>query len=180
MTKKWDVVDLLRHSRHDWLNVIQLIKGNIALHRLERVDEIIDEIIQKAQNESKLSDLKIPALASELLTINWENHLYEIELEVIGDVQDLSAYEQSLQVWCKNFFSLLDDVCSNSCENQLLLTFYLVEDDLSVSFDFQGEIQNQAIIKDWIRANDKTGTNMTIKEFVVNSEEVLLTLALVK
>lgn len=33
MTSKKDMLDVLRHSRHDWLNVIQLIKGYLALER---------------------------------------------------------------------------------------------------------------------------------------------------
>ena len=29
--KKLDDVEVLRHSRHDWLNKIQLIKGNLRI-----------------------------------------------------------------------------------------------------------------------------------------------------
>ncbi|UTW70045.1 Spo0B domain-containing protein [Anaerobacillus sp. HL2] len=35
-----------RHSRHDWLNFVQLIKGNLTLKN-DRIEEIIQEVITK-------------------------------------------------------------------------------------------------------------------------------------
>ncbi len=68
MEKKWSTVDVLRHARHDWLNKLQLIKGNLDLNKPERVKQIIEEIVHEAQAEAKLSNLKIPLFAS--LAIN--------------------------------------------------------------------------------------------------------------
>ncbi|MCD8502937.1 MAG: Spo0B domain-containing protein [Bacillaceae bacterium] len=35
MKKDWDdVLSVLKHSRHDWLNMVQLIKGNLALKKI--------------------------------------------------------------------------------------------------------------------------------------------------
>lgn len=59
MEKDWDTVELLRHSRHDWLNKIQLIKGNLTLGKIDRIKEIIDEIVYHTEQESKLSNLPI-------------------------------------------------------------------------------------------------------------------------
>lgn len=63
MDKKKEFIELLRHYRHDWLNVLQLIKGNLALNKLNRVEEIIREIVIHTENESKLSNLQIPKVA---------------------------------------------------------------------------------------------------------------------
>ncbi|WP_312471145.1 Spo0B domain-containing protein, partial [Neobacillus sp.] len=45
MGKEWDIVEVLRHSRHDWLNRLQLIKGNLDLNRIDRAKAVIDEIV---------------------------------------------------------------------------------------------------------------------------------------
>ncbi len=39
---EWNIVDLLSHSRHDWMNKLQLIKGNLSLQKYERVNDIIE------------------------------------------------------------------------------------------------------------------------------------------
>jgi len=49
MEKNWTTVELLRHARHDWLNKIQLIKGNMSIGKMDRVEAIIEEIIMDAQ-----------------------------------------------------------------------------------------------------------------------------------
>ncbi|WP_082892657.1 Spo0B domain-containing protein [Rossellomorea aquimaris] len=35
MRENWGVVEALRHARHDWMNDLQLIKGNLDLNRLD-------------------------------------------------------------------------------------------------------------------------------------------------
>ena len=36
--KEWNTVDVLRQVRHDWLNKLQLIKGNLDLNKMERYE----------------------------------------------------------------------------------------------------------------------------------------------
>ena len=67
--KEWNTVDILRHVRHDWLNKLQLIKGNLDLDKIDQAHRIIEEIIIEAQNETKLSNLNIPKFTSYSLLI---------------------------------------------------------------------------------------------------------------
>lgn len=48
MKKEWDVVEVLKYARHDWLNKIQLIKGNLALNRVDRANDIINTIVNES------------------------------------------------------------------------------------------------------------------------------------
>ncbi len=34
MEKEKELLEILRHTRHDWLNVMQLIKGNLTLKKI--------------------------------------------------------------------------------------------------------------------------------------------------
>lgn len=84
MSKDWSTIDVLRHARHDWLNQLQLIKANLSLNRVERANEIIEEIIVSSRHESNLMNLKVPQLAEYLITFNWLKHPIVLITEVTG------------------------------------------------------------------------------------------------
>ncbi|WP_216829411.1 sporulation initiation phosphotransferase B [Alkalihalobacterium elongatum] len=176
MAKPNEIIDILRHSRHDWLNVIQLIKGNLALNRPERVEEIIQSVIQQSQNESKLSNLNIPALVADLLTFNWENHYYELEIEVIGDVKDLGHYESELHEWCSQLMKLMDQCCDEGTENHLLVTFQLLEEETRLIFDFQGQFKDYSLIESWFLSPSSDLFFITERETSVNEMFCVVTL----
>ncbi|KYG31851.1 Spo0B C-terminal domain-containing protein [Alkalihalobacillus trypoxylicola] len=141
MAKNNEILEALRHSRHDWLNVLQLIKSNLALKKYDRIDEIISQSVQQSVNASKLSNLGIPRLATHLLTYNWQNNKMKLEVNVIGDERDLQAYENSLEVICFQVLSLFNSNSVWTTENQLLLTFILKNYECELLFDFEGQLK---------------------------------------
>ena len=58
MEKRWTIVEALRHSRHDWLNKVQLIKGNLSLQRMDHINKIIQQIINR-QEENYLHQMRL-------------------------------------------------------------------------------------------------------------------------
>src|SRR4051794_12688895 len=109
MEKEWDIVEVLRHSRHDWLNRLQLIKGNLDLNRIDRAKAVIDEIIIEAQHESKLTNLKMPLFASLLLKSNWENPSFKLEYEVLQDPEAYQINEEQMTNWTCLLFQCLNE-----------------------------------------------------------------------
>src|SRR4051794_37661280 len=109
MEKEWDIVEVLRHSRHDWLNRLQLIKGNLDLNRIDRAKTVIEEIIIEAQQESKLTNLKMPLFASLLLKSNWENPSFKLEYEVLQDSEPFQVNEELITTWTSDFFHCLKE-----------------------------------------------------------------------
>ncbi len=107
--KEWNTVEVLRHARHDWLNKMQLIKGNLDLNKLDRVREIINEIVIEAQNESKLSNLNIPQFATLLLTTRWENYSFEFEFQVIDELKCGSIDDEVLVNFTNLLFECLNE-----------------------------------------------------------------------
>jgi len=177
MKKQWNVTDLLRNTRHDWLNTIQLIKGNIELNRLDRVEEIIEKVIQQTRNEAKLSNLCIPALTEELLTFNWNNHSFALETEVIGDQADLSTYQEELTNWTKAFLVHLDKYCSWTVDNHLLVTMQLLEEK-RVIFDFHGQLRNISVLQEWINTNGGIMETTKLIEYEISETEVYVVIQL--
>lgn len=104
MEKDWNMIEVLRHARHDWLNKIQLIKGNLSLNKTDRAKEIIDEIVVEAQQEARLSNMNLPGFASLLLTYNWENHYLQLEYEVLDDPIAGRLDDSVLSEWTGSFW----------------------------------------------------------------------------
>lgn len=146
MKKQWGSVELLRHCRHDWLNHMQLIKANLSLNRVKRANEIIDEITMQSQHESKLTNLNIPVVSEMLLTFNWLEHPYKIEVEIFGRERDLSEYEKNLHDFFTHWFEQLDAHSNREHENSVQVTFQLKEQGAFISLEFTGVLnQNESL-----------------------------------
>jgi stage 0 sporulation protein B (sporulation initiation phosphotransferase) len=180
MKEEWNILQILRHSRHDWLNVIQLIKGNLALKKYERIEEIIQEVVNQTQHESKLSNLNIPNFTSELLVFNWEkgNH-FQLEFEVIGKSSDLNLFEDQLLEWFHQFSIVLNESCEQYGENHLQLTIELLEDELPrFTFDFHGKLIEDEKIKKFVECENNWNEQMKLVESYISKEEFYVTFML--
>ncbi|WP_100371957.1 Spo0B C-terminal domain-containing protein [Bacillus sp. FJAT-45037] len=145
MTKQWEILDALRHTRHDWLNVMQLIKGNLALKRYDKIEQIIEDVTNQSINESKLTMLNVPKVATYLLTYNWLCTSMKVDVDVIGETMPLSVHEDNLIKLSQEIIEKLADSSSSSSENHLLVTFLFAnhskEDQCQITFDYQGTLQ---------------------------------------
>ncbi|UCZ54339.1 sporulation initiation phosphotransferase B [Bacillus shivajii] len=149
MSRDIDVVDALRHYRHDWLNQIQLIKGNLALGRLDKVDSIIDDLVQQSKNESQLSNMNIPKVATSLLTCNWEEHPYIVSFETLTGEQGWSSYEDEIFRLINDIFNIFDEQSNRGEDNHLLLIFNDLNGKM-IEIDFQGFLRKDHYLNDQI------------------------------
>ncbi len=151
--KDWNLVDVLEHSRHDWLNKLQLIKGNIALNRIDRAKMIIEEIVIEAQNETKLTNLRLRNLAGLFMTFNWGSHHFVLEFEVLVENSfNLAEHDISIKNWCDHFFGKLDKAVSKIGDNNLNITINPNDTEVCFFFDFSGTIIDTEGLKDWIQS----------------------------
>ncbi len=142
MKKDWEPLEVLRHARHDWMNKLQLIQGNLALDKVDRVKEIINEIINEARQETRLSNLNLPKFASALLTCNWETHHFQLDYEVT-DMKSLQNLDDSLlTAWMEKFMQVLDDSVERYSENYLSVTVVPEEQGVRIFLDFRGTFTN--------------------------------------
>lgn len=162
MDKEWDIVEVLRHSRHDWLNRLQLIKGNLDLNRMDRAKAYINEIVIEVQHESKLSNLHLPIFASLLLKSNWENHLFQLEYEVLNEIEAVEINDEILSNWTNSFFICLDKAIGAFQENHLSITIQPQSDGVRFFFDFSGIIIKKELIEQFLISSE---IECVIKEF---------------
>lgn len=162
MNKHWTAIELLRHARHDWLNKIQLIQGYISLNNVERVKEILSDIIAEAHQESNLSNMYIPEFASLLLTYNWEGHAIHLEYEVLEreSQEKRTVDDRFLSDWTCSFFEVLNSSVEVFAENHLIITLEQLGEGYSFFFDFRGKIIKQEIVMNFLQENSSIVRNI--------------------
>ncbi|MEK3645788.1 Spo0B C-terminal domain-containing protein [Aeribacillus sp. FSL M8-0235] len=138
--ERWSIVDALSHSRHDWMNKLQLIKGHLSLKKYDRVKEFIDEIVVEAKQESKLCNLNMPSFAELLLTYNWKGHLLILDYEVLGEAMDCSGLDEEMFHFTTDLFQILNQNIDKKQENHITITLELFKTENNVRFfyDFNG------------------------------------------
>lgn len=169
MKKEWDTIEVLRHARHDWMNQLQLIKGNLSLNKVDRAKEIIEEIIMEARQDAKLSNLHLPQFASTLLTCNWENHHFQLEYEVMDSQNFHRLDDQLLTRWTEQLFDALNSSIEQYQENHLSVTIESQEKGIGFFFDFRGIINDKNRLKRFL--DQQPGYNMKVRsDGVVDGE----------
>ncbi|WP_071460261.1 Spo0B C-terminal domain-containing protein [Bacillus massilinigeriensis] len=150
MKKEWDTIKVLQHVRHDWLNRLQLIKGNLSLNHVDRAKEIIDEIIVEARHEAKLTNLNLPQFASSLLTCNWDNHFFQLDYEIADLPHRGKIHDSLLAEWAEDLFSALDGSIEQFQDNHLSVLIEPLNDGIRFFFDFCGIIKDKSILKGFL------------------------------
>ncbi|AMX82755.1 sporulation protein [Geobacillus subterraneus] len=177
MDKRWTVVEVMRHARHDWLNKIQLIKGHLALNKIERVQEIINGIIGEMQQETRLTNLKAERFAELVMTYNWEPRPIFLEYEVTGGEADLSMYDERLTEWCCGFLHLLEMQADRQTENHVCLSIELSYGRASLFFDYRGAWQDGEAVRAWLERCEPAPP-LRLVSFAVGTEELTVELEL--
>ncbi|KMJ60289.1 hypothetical protein AB685_05585 [Bacillus sp. LL01] len=149
--RKRGTLDVLRHSRHDWLNSIQLIKANMSLGRIDRVNNLIDEIVLEANHESNLTNLHAPTFAEFLITFHWEPRLFSMEYEVIGQPVNLSKVDEILYKWISSLFTDLENAVNKKADNHLFLSLNVEEAEVRFFFDINGILEDTDFLTEWLQ-----------------------------
>ncbi|TYS19613.1 sporulation protein [Rossellomorea vietnamensis] len=152
MNSEWNLVEALRHARHDWMNRLQLIKGNMDLGRMDRAKQIIEEIVAESQNESKLSNLKVPKFSEWMLTYNWQTHFIKLEFEVL-EAEEPDVNDARLFGWFTGLFSVLENCVKPYEENNMMVTIKICQQEARFELDFNGIIVDKESLQDWLERN---------------------------
>ncbi|WP_019242757.1 MULTISPECIES: Spo0B C-terminal domain-containing protein [Bacillus] len=151
MDKKWGIVELLGYARHDWLNKIQLIKGNLELDKGDYVKEIIETIISEAKNEAKLSNLQMPKLTELFITSKWRDFSFILNYEVLQVTKGSLNVDDLMYSWMESFFGVLQAALDSYEQNDLRVVIYESENHLRFTFDLEGKIIDMDAIDSFLK-----------------------------
>lgn len=150
MKEPKSVVDILRHARHDWLNQLQLIKGNLELGKTERAKEIIDEIIIEARHESDLSNMGLNEFSTLLLTYNWKQRFFTLEFEVLELTGRFPLEDEFIAAWTRDLFNYLESSLDPRGENHVSVSIEVTSEKSRLLFDIRGEFFSNSHIMNYI------------------------------
>ncbi|MER2059994.1 MAG: Spo0B C-terminal domain-containing protein [Niallia sp.] len=171
MNKDWNTIEFLRHVRHDWLNKIQLIKGNLDLNKPDRVKEIINEIITETKQEAKLSNLDIPQFATKLLVANWENYYFRLEYEVLAEEKCQITEDETLTDWITMFFETLNQHIKPFADNHLFISIHSMVDGLRLYVDFNGILINAESMSPFLQ--QPFSKQLMLENIEINNKELV-------
>lgn len=171
MREKWEVLEVLRHSRHDWLNRIQLIKGYLATGQKERLEETMTKIIADSLNEAKISSLQIPQFAEFIITYNWKPRTIVLDYEVLGDPCSLENLDEIMTDWIESFLNKLESWVHIYEENFLSLTIEINNDAVCFFFDFRGKLTRKEELLKWIATSSSDTSNVRMISYYCETEE---------
>jgi len=102
-----EVVKMFRHYRHDLLNDLQLVHGYASMGNMDKMKEMIQNILKKSEEERKLNQLNCPHFTLWLMNFNstYENIrlTYSIQLKTV----DFSTIDLSLLATCNEIIQHL-------------------------------------------------------------------------
>ncbi|WP_238941771.1 Spo0B C-terminal domain-containing protein [Bacillus sp. REN10] len=152
----WTVIQAMRHARHDWMNQLQLIKGFMALGKLEEAERVIETTILQARQEAHLCNLCLPKFAEKLLTFNWEEHSFQLEYEVLDHEICVNINDEWLSEWVGSLFHLIEAHIERYADNLLCLSIHKADEGLRFFFEFSGIIQNEHGLLECVEAQLNT------------------------
>lgn len=135
-----ELICILGSIRHDWLNVLQLIKGNLAIGNQERAEAVLEEAVEQTTNESRLCNMGMPKTALVLLEQKWHQSAYEIAYEVDGPLLNLAKYDNAFSTCFARFFSLLSEWPQLDGPSSVFVTYTFFDQNCLIELDYQGHI----------------------------------------
>jgi stage 0 sporulation protein B (sporulation initiation phosphotransferase) len=143
---KEEFVQYLKHYRHDWLNDIQVIQGYLSLGKIDDVKRVLDQVIMRSHDESKVSQLGDLDLAYFLLTYNWSQDRVILAVEIEEDTAEISSIGKNypyLLPWIKEITGMVEQGCDPEEYNRLLIVLSVQEGRLIMTVEFEGGWEEQ-------------------------------------
>ncbi len=138
-----EVIQLLRHYRHDWMNELQLIMGYAQMGNIEKVQEKVNQAVEHAALDRKLQSIPLPKTALWIMQFNWEfanfRMTHDVKVNQTITVDDQTVVDQLKQ--------LMTYLVEHSLKMSLYhVTLVLRETDqhqLEILLRLDGEIENE-------------------------------------
>ncbi|CDQ18130.1 stage 0 sporulation protein B (sporulation initiation phosphotransferase) [Halobacillus karajensis] len=167
MMEEKEIIALLRHKRHDWMNQIQLIQGYASLGKQAPLLSQIKEVIEEAEEERKLLNSGADEFSLWLLTFNWVHKAYRIRYYLRNEV-DLSRHDIQLKAYGKRMIEIMDGHIGNEELYEGRLTIYVGgQDTLGLSWEWEGYFQEPEGLKEKLNDQGFIATIFESKELSI-------------
>ncbi|MCA0969946.1 Spo0B domain-containing protein [Halobacillus litoralis] len=157
-----EIITLLRHKRHDWMNQIQLIQGYASLGKQDRLLDQISQVKDEAEQERRLLNSRSPAFTLWLMSFNYELEQFRLTYELKENI-DLSRHDSTLLAYGKKLLQLMEMHHVDGELYEGTVTLYKGDQPsmVGVSWEWDGVFQDGQELK---RKLDEEGFISTIFE----------------
>ncbi|MGP4041717.1 Spo0B domain-containing protein [Gracilibacillus sp. D59] len=135
--KEQDVVEMLRHYRHDWLNDLQLILGYAQMGKLDRIQSKITEVMERSNQERGLDRLNIPKTMVWLYQLNWRSETFQLHFQSFVDEQPAIIDDEALLAKVQKVFQILPSYQKEYEEYIGTLIFKKVNHTIHIQLTFE-------------------------------------------
>ncbi|MFC5402077.1 Spo0B domain-containing protein [Cohnella soli] len=135
----------LSHHRHDWMNELQILYGYLRLSKPDKAIAIVDRIRERMEQDSRVSQIGDPELATFLLSFRTMCDTVRLEVAVQNGFQFDRNADQSDRL-AKAIIGIVGVIryraasSVNGVENVLKLGFSRDGSDVTVSLSYEGEL----------------------------------------
>jgi stage 0 sporulation protein B (sporulation initiation phosphotransferase) len=172
------LIELISHYRHDWMNDIQLLFGYVTLKKYDKLDDCMDKIRSKALQESSTAKLGIPSLVAFFISFRLYYNALALELEMEDEINlaslsiDKEKVSHLVQMTVKLFHSHAAPAFEEP--NILSVQFDLEGDALLFDLIYKGGYEEQALKRDiQMMMSSFTAQFATIEEEYTANKAVL-------
>ncbi|SEA94462.1 stage 0 sporulation protein B (sporulation initiation phosphotransferase) [Thalassobacillus cyri] len=150
-----EVMDLMRHARHDWMNELQLIQGYASMGKMDRVKEKLADVLTNADEERRLMNLNAPYLSIWLMSFNWHHPYYRLTYQVKGDKHDLRHKDITLYAQCEEVIHVMESFSDSSILYHGVLTIESYnEGSTAIEIVLKGKFSDPSLLKETLQAKD--------------------------
>ncbi|QGQ95401.1 hypothetical protein EHS13_11160 [Paenibacillus psychroresistens] len=176
------MIDLIGHYRHDWMNDIQLLFGYVTLKKYDKLNDCMDKIREKALQESGIAKLGIPSLVAFFVSFRLYYNALALELEMEEEINlaslplDKEKVSHLVQMTVKLFNSLA--IPSNDEPNILSVQFDLESEALVFDLIYQGGYDEVALRHEIKRILEFFTTKFATMEEEYTANQAVITIRL--
>jgi len=134
----------LSHHRHDWMNELQILYGYLRLNKHDKAVDVVDRIRLRMDQDSKISQIGIPELATFMLSFRTVCDTMRLDVE-IQDGLSLDRLSIAAEELSKSVIGLINVIRFRAVsplngDNVLKLNLSQAEDTLKIVMVYEGEL----------------------------------------
>jgi sensor histidine kinase regulating citrate/malate metabolism len=153
-------LDTMGHTRHEWLNDLQLIIGYVKLNKADKLAAYVEMLKQKMNEESRIARWGHPKLVELLLTYRARTLPFTFHLNAISELSPIVRDE--MRIWLEEAIFLLlgvfqrdTDAVAKELDRQLHCIIQQEHNAITIILKYHGAFPVSGLDRVVVTMNDK-------------------------
>ncbi|TFJ93996.1 Spo0B domain-containing protein [Lentibacillus salicampi] len=155
-----DVIELLRHYRHDLMNHLQIVQGYLSMGKTDKVQVKLKAYMEELQEEGKLIHLNVPAFALSILQFNFLHTNFRLTYHIHTENEKLASVDQLLAERCQNVMKEIKKAADEMALYELDVHLYDADSDtLELEVAVSGKLADE---RSFMQTMENMGHDVTV------------------